>query len=60
MSDTTAKLSRRRFLKTAAGASALVALPHFIPGFRARKRRHAAAQRADRRGRHRHRQPGQL
>ena len=31
MSDTTAKLSRRRFLKTAAGASALVALPHFIP-----------------------------
>ena len=32
MSDQMAKLSRRRFLKTAAGASALVALPHFIPG----------------------------
>ena len=31
MSDTTAKLSRRRFLKIAAGASTLVALPHFIP-----------------------------
>jgi predicted dehydrogenase len=31
MSHTTAKLSRRRFFKTAAGASALVALPQFIP-----------------------------
>jgi predicted dehydrogenase len=31
MSHTTAKLSRRRFFKTAAGASALIALPRFIP-----------------------------
>ena len=31
MSETKIKFSRRRFLKTAAGAGALVSLPYFVP-----------------------------
>ena len=60
MSHQPARLSRRRFLTTAAQAAGLVALPSFHSRQGAWQRRGCAAQRTDHRRRHRHRQSRQL
>ena len=57
MSERAIPFHRRRFLKTAVEAGAVLAAPAGDSGHRAGQRRRGAAQRADRAGRHRHRRP---
>ena len=60
MSKQTGRFNRRQFVKTMAGAGALLAVPQVIPGSALGKDGAVAAQRTDRAGRNWDRQPRHL
>ena len=60
MSKQTGRYNRRQFVKTVAGAGALLAVPQVIPGSALGKRRRGTACRSDCDGRNRDRQSGDL